>query len=69
MNTATVTITADFDAHANCGRGQAGFTATTANGIARFAPTAAAAEAKALAQEAAYREAGMLDEVVARLAA
>ena len=66
MNTATVT--ADFDPHANCGNGQAGFTATSPAGIQRFGTTPEEATRRALAQEAAYREAGTLDEVLARIA-
>jgi len=64
-----MTTTTHFDPYGNNGRGEHGYLATTATGIARFAATPEAAEAKALAQEAAYREAGVLDEVIASLSA
>ena len=67
MNT-TTTATKNFDPHARNGRGQMGYLATTPNGIQRWATTAAKAIEVANRQEAAYVEAGMLDEVLANLA-
>ncbi|MFN2345167.1 MAG: hypothetical protein ABR616_05590 [Dermatophilaceae bacterium] len=64
MTTDTITI----DRHFDDGPGVWGYLATLPNGIARFAATPEAAEAKALLVEANYRKAGRLDEVVARLA-
>lgn len=57
----------EFDPHARNGAGQHGHVATTPAGISRWRPTAEAAIRAAEAQEAAYRYAGVLDDVIERI--
>lgn len=62
------TVRPEFDPHGRNGAGAHGYTATTATGIERWAPDLDTAIRIAEAQEAAYRDAGILDDVIARLA-
>ena len=61
------TVLPHFDPHGRNGAGEHGFLATTPAGIERFGRTEEAAVLSARRQEEIYRDAGTLDEVVARL--
>jgi len=64
QNPTSITI----EEHYDDGPGVWCFLATLPNGIARTGSTPGEAQARAIAQQDAYRESGTLDEVVAHLA-